>query len=204
VVSAVPEEARVSERIPAPELSYVRRMTETAGRWERRGDYAIWCGNRKNSEPPYALYELTPEGVLPVAGDGPGPVMHRIAAGTPHYIEHLLGFWHVADCDAVWLESSMGDGRYFSILLGGVAGTPGRNECMWICRKCRAPLARHAYDTRALGFAGFLPFALERVRAFNADERMRTCGGCGAVHPRAYGFYAEDDNDDERAARAAG
>jgi hypothetical protein len=193
----------MQERVPAPELSFVRRMTEADGRWERRGDYAIWCGNRGKSEPPYALYELTPEGVLPVAGEGSRPVMHRIAAGTPHYVEHLHGFWHVADCDAVWLESRRDGGRYYAILLGGVAGTPGRNECMWICRKCRAPLVRHAYDTRTRGFAGFLPFALERVRAFNADERMRACN-CGAVHPRAYGFYAEDDNDDERAARAAG
>ena len=98
----------------------------------------------------------------------------------------------------------MGDDRYYAILLGGVAGAPGRNECLWICRMCRGELARFVYDTAAKGFNGFLAFALESVRAFNAAEQMRACTQCGAKHPRAYGFYAEDDNDDERAARAAG
>ena len=44
---------------------------------------------------------------------------------------------------------------------------------------------------------------LKLVRAFNADEGLRTCSECGHVHPPAYGFYPKDDNPEERAQREA-
>ena len=44
---------------------------------------------------------------------------------------------------------------------------------------------------------------MKRVRAFNADAQLRICPNCGAVHPPIYGFHAEADTPEERAAREA-
>jgi hypothetical protein len=82
-----------------------------------------------------------------------------------------------------------------------VTGKPSRNECLWVCPKCATPMARSAFDTARRGFEAFLPFALDRVRSFNADPAMRTCHSCGAVHPPSYGFDADRDDPIERVAR---
>jgi hypothetical protein len=185
-----------------PELSFVRHMAAPSGRWERKGDYAIWTGSRRGAEPRLALLEVHEGGVVPVVKTD-GPLLHRIPGGVPHLVAHLFGFWHEADVDAVWLEARQGDTTYYSIMLGGSAGRPARDSCLWICPKCAAPLARHDFDTSRRGFAEFLDFALDKVREFNRDPERRTCRKCRAVHPLAYGFYPDQDTDDERAARLA-
>ena len=195
---------RQAARVPEPELSFVRRMADTDGRFEHHGDYAIWCGHRKAGEPPLALYELHQEGVVPVRRQGNAPVLHRVATGTPFYVAHLAGFWMNADTDAIWLESAQRGAAYYALMLGGVADAFTWNELLWVCRSCRAELARHRFHTHRHGFDRFLPFALEKVRAFNADAAARTCPKCAKVHPHAYGFHPDRDDALERAARAAG
>ena len=71
----------------------------------------------------------------------------------------------------------------------------------WVCPKCGDLMARSMFDTARHGFDAFLPFSLERVRAFNADPAMRTCPKCGAAHPPSYGFDAALDEPIERSAR---
>lgn len=195
--------AMQAERVPTPILNYVRNLADHKG-WRRQGNYAIWCGSRARNEPPYLLHEFVDGAVIAVTRIGPEPVLHRIAGGVPHHVSHLFGFWHIADCDAVWLETAHQDSLYYSILLGGVTGRPSRNECLWVCPKCGALMARSAFDTARHGFEAFLPFALERVRTFNADIALRTCPACGAVHPPSYGFDADRDEPIERAARDRG
>jgi hypothetical protein len=186
----------------APELSFVRHMAARGGRWDRKGDYAIWTGSRRAEEPRLALLELRKGGVVPIVKRD-GPLLHRIPGGVPHHIVHLFGFWHEADVDAVWLEARQGDATYYSIMLGGAAGRPARDTCLWICPKCAEFLVRHDFDTNRHGFAAFLDFALEKVREFNREPGQRTCRKCRSVHPLAYGFYPEEDRDEERAARLA-
>jgi hypothetical protein len=198
-VTAVP-----TQPFPAPELSFVRRMSEENARWVRRGDYALWCGSRTLGQPAHTLYRLHDNGVVPVLRPSVGPLMHRIPAGTPFYVAHLAGLWHVADADAIWVEGEAQDKRFYGLVLGGVAEAFTVNEVLWVCRHCRHELVRFAYDTRRLGFNGFSDFALAKVRQFNADDSLRTCAKCGKVHPMAYGYLASDDNDQESLARAHG
>ena len=70
------------DQLPAPVLSFVRSMAETAGKWELQGDYSIWSGGRPTGTSPYLLHELCDKGVVPIRRPTTRPVMHRIPAGT--------------------------------------------------------------------------------------------------------------------------
>jgi hypothetical protein len=199
----VAEALRTPAASGGPELSFVRSMKEPFGRWERKGDYAIWTGSRQADEPRVLLLELHDKGVVPIVKSDSTPLMHRIPGGVPHHIAHLFGFWHVADVDSVWLQAKQGDVEYYSLMLGGAAGRPAKDSCLWICPKCATLLVRHDFDTARNGFEAFLRFSLDKVRAFNRDAAERTCRSCGAVHPPAHGFYPDEDNDEERVARLA-
>lgn len=188
----------------APELSFVRRMSETDSRWERHGDYVIWTANRRADEPGYVLHELTPKGVLPIPHKRPSPVLHRIAGGTPYHVSHLFGFWITHDVDAVWLETVKDGASYYALMVGGTTGKPGNTGFLFACPKCAASFGQEGFDTAHKGYDQFLAYARERVRAFNADAKLRTCPKCHAVHPVTYAFYADADTADERTARLAG
>lgn len=185
-----------------PLLHYVRRMTDTSGRWEKVGDYAVWAGHRGKAEPPYGLLEMTGAGIVPVRKDASAtPLLHRIEAGTPHHITHLFGFWHVSDSDLVWLQAVYSEATYYMMTIGGITGRPSRDACRWYCPRCGNQLHQADFDTATLGFGGFLAFQLEGVREFNRDRKLRTCERCSFVHPLAYGFHAEEDTAPEREAR---
>jgi predicted RNA-binding Zn-ribbon protein involved in translation (DUF1610 family) len=189
----------------APELSFTVRMSDADVRWQRHGDYAIWCGNRKADQAGYVLHEWCDKGVIPIPGRTGRPIVHRIAQGTPYHVAHLFGFWIEHDVDAVWLESPGGDGASnYTLMVGGAAGKPAETASLFVCPKCAAPFGRETVNTARQGYGRFIEIALERVRAFNADAKSRACPKCGAVHPPIYGFYADADTPAERAARQAG
>lgn len=189
--------------IPAPELSFVRSMADTEGKWVLHGEYSIWSGAQKPGEAPYLLHEWRENGVLPILRAETHPIMHRIPAGTPFEVAHLFGFWIVIDVDTVWIDAAGEAGHNYALLVGGAQGKPGDAACLWVCPKCAAQFARGAFAVPRQRFERFLEFAQERVRAFNADLQLRTCPRCGAVHPPSYGFDAKLDSDDERQARHA-
>jgi hypothetical protein len=189
--------------IPAPELSFVRSMADTEGKWELHGEYSIWSGAPKPGERPYLLHEWHDHGVLRIPRAAARPVLHRIAAGTPFEVAHLFGFWMTVDVDTAWVDHSGPDGQRCALMVGGAKGKPGEAACLWVCPKCAAFLARADFVVPHQRLERFLAFAQDRVRAFNADAALRACPSCGAAHPRSYGFHAEHDTDDERAARQA-
>jgi hypothetical protein len=200
----------VSETQPAaatgrgPELSYTRHMAEAPTGWQHRGDYAIWGGNRTPDETPYVLHEWLERGVLPIPSRTGRPIVHRIVKGTPYHVSHLFGFWIEQDVDVMWLEAPSPGGSAYTLAAGGTVGLPAKTTSLFVCPKCAAQFGRETVPTGRQGFSSFLETALKRVRAFNADEKLRTCPKCGGVHPLSYGFYADADNDAERAARTAG
>jgi hypothetical protein len=189
--------------IPATELSFTRFMTDTEGRWEQHGEYAIWSGAPTPGDPPFVLHEWHDNRVLRIPRAAAHPVLHRIAGGVPFEVAHLFGFWMSVDVDTAWVDHDGPDGQRCALMVGGAKGKPGEAQCLWICPKCGAPFERASFTIPHQRLERFLDFAQERVRAFNADAGLRTCPGCGAVHPPSYGFYAERDGDDERAARRA-
>jgi rubredoxin len=189
--------------IPAPELSFVRSMADTEGKWVLHGDYSIWSGAQKPGEPPYLLNEWRDNGVLPIPPATSHPIMHRIPAGTPFEVARLFGFWLVVDVDTVWIDAAGVGGQHYALIVGGTQGKPGEAACLWVCPKCAALFARETFAVPRQRFERFLDFAEARVRAFNADPQRRACPSCGAVHPPSYGFNAKLDSDEERQARQA-
>lgn len=184
-----------------PSLSFHLPISGNDGRWERKGDYVLWGGSRKLTEPSYALHEWVEKGVLLIPTRSEPSLVHRIPAGQPYHVSHLFGFWIINDCDAIWIEVNRQEASYYTLMVGGVSGKPADSTCLWICPKCASRFGAETIDVGA--YEGFLEFGLRRVRAFNADPALRTCPRCRAIHPLTYGFHMEADTPEERAAREA-
>jgi len=185
-----------------PVLSTGFLLGHTDGRWGQCGQYIIWGGKRDDDEPPYLMHEWIGQGVVPIPARRQPTLFHRVPAGRPYHVARLFGFWIVNDCDALWFESTRGDATYYALMIGGVSGKPEIASCLWVCPKCAARFNEGSVEV--LGqYDKFLRVALERVRAFNGSQALRTCPRCAAVHAPVYGFYEADDTAEERAARQA-
>jgi len=187
-----------------PELSFDFDVTAPSGEWLRRGNHALWRTTRSAAEPPYVLHEWCDKGVRPFPSRGSKPVFHRVPEGTPYHISHLFGFWVANDVDAMLLTVPRGPVTHLMLIVGGLTGKPAEASCLHVCPKCAARFGEAKFAAVQSGYERFLDFCLQRVRSFNADTQLRTCPNCGAVHPPIYGFHAEADTPEERAAREAG
>jgi hypothetical protein len=187
-----------------PELSFDIDVTASDGTWIRRGNHAIWRGSRAAGETPYLLHEWTERGVRPFPLRDDKPVLHRVPAGTPYHIAHLFGFWVVNDVDAMLLTAKRDGTTYHMLVVGGRTQGFAAASCLFVCPKCAARFGEQKGPAMGGSYQPFIDFALKRVRAVNADAALRTCPRCGAAHPPIYGFHAEADTPDERAARDAG
>jgi hypothetical protein len=188
----------------APTLSFDVDVTSGDGRWVRKGNHAIWSGRRAPNDPPYILHEWTARGVRPFPRIDDNAHMRRVPAGTPYHISSLFGFWIVNDVDALLLSAKRDETDYYMLVVGG--RTDGLREAtsLFVCPKCAARFGEETFVGLQSGYERFMDSALKRVRAFNTDAAQRTCPKCNAVHPPIYGFHAEADTPEERAARAAG
>lgn len=187
-----------------PELGFDFDVTAPSEPWIRTGNHALWRATRRASQPPYLLHEWCEKGVRPFPCRGTKPVFHRIPGRTPYHISHLFGFWVANDVDAMLLTVPRGPVTHSMLVVGGRTGRPADASCLHVCPKCAARYGEVRFSEVQSGYERFLTFALTRVRAFNANERLRTCPNCGAVHPLIYGFHEEADTPEERAAREAG
>lgn len=188
----------------APLLSFDVDVTAGDGQWVRKGNHAIWSGRRQATETPYVLHEWTERGVRAFPRRDDNAHMRRVPAGTPYHISHLFGFWVVNDVDLLLLSAPRDATDYYMMVVGGLTDGLREAACMFVCPKCATRFGEARFAELRLGYERFLDFALERVRAFNKDPRLRSCPNCGAIHPPIYGFYAEADTPEERAAREAG
>ncbi len=172
-----------------PLLSYTRSMLEPSSEWRMLGDYAIWTGMRARAEP-LQLLELIGQRVLPIPASGTRAVLHPIEHNRYFTVEGLFGFWLRADVDVIWLDAPSAETRHYSLCVGGSEGRPGTLAYAWVCPSCGTLVDPHESDVAAVGFSAALASAQAEVERFNADEALRTCRGCGAVHPRSYAFRA--------------
>jgi predicted RNA-binding Zn-ribbon protein involved in translation (DUF1610 family) len=125
-----------------------------------------------------------------------------VPAGTPYNIARLFGFWVVNDADALLLSAKRGETDYYMLVVGGRSDGLRQATCLFVCPKCAAQFGEAGFEIRG-NYGDFIAFASKRVRAFNAEASHRTCPRCGHVHPPTYGFHAEADTAEERAARNA-
>ena len=187
-----------------PVLHYLfqfARDESQRGQWGRTVDYFVWTDLRPRDEAPLTLWELVPEGALRIPDTD--ATMHIVRGGRPHHVEHLFGYWRVCDADIVSVRNVQPEGVYHALILGGCPGAYNNDAILWICPKCAQQLARFDLATGPKGWDRFWQEEQRRVQDFNADAKLRTCKGCGFVHPLAFRFDPAQDTDAERAARRA-
>jgi hypothetical protein len=184
---------------PGPILGFDFPLDAPNG-WHEANRYLLWTGHFALDAPPVALQERieTRTETLPLRTRS----LSLVPAGTPHRLTHLAGFWRTSDADLIVLRAELPEAIYVSLYVSS-GPLHHTDRLAWHCQQCGNELAPWSYDVGRYGALPFWTKLLEPVRAFNAAEAARTCSTCGAVHPLAYGFDAEEDTADERRARAA-
>ena len=188
----------MSESSPGPILGYDFPLDDDG--WHEANRYLIWTGHFAPDAPPIALQERI-DGrteTLPLRNRS----LSLVPGGTPHRLTHLAGFWRTSDADLLVLRAELPEATYISLYVSS-GPLHHSDRLMWYCAACGAELVPWVHDVGRYGALAFWKQLLEPVRAFNTDVERRTCPACGAVHPTAYGFDAEEDTADERLARAA-
>ena len=61
---------------------------------------------------------------------------------------------------------------------------------------------KYEVETGRVGLPGFYAVEDQAFQEFNGEERLRICNSCGAVHPRAYSIFPQQDTPEERESRA--
>jgi anaerobic ribonucleoside-triphosphate reductase len=173
-------------------MSFARLFRDSRSKWGVRGQYAIWTGSRSPGEEQYRLLERLDHKIIPVAWPNGGQVMHRIAAETEFTIENLMGYWLKFGVDSIWLDIPSSTGSQYCVLIvGGSSDKPDRANVGWICPKCGSSLASEAFERPLRDLEYFLNAADKFVEKFNAETGLRTCHGCGAIHPPSYALVRD-------------
>jgi hypothetical protein len=169
--------------------------------WQEASRNYVWTARHAPDATPYEVALLMEEGVarLPERER----LFHVIPAGRTHRIEHGFGFWRTCGSDALYIKSPYEGGSAYMMVISTAPRAYETDTLHWACVKCGAKLRELAVPTRRVHLRGLIERALNEVRAFNADERARTCAGCGTVHPLAYGFEPLADTEEETVARAS-
>lgn len=159
---------------------------ETLGHWSQTQDYLVWTECRNANERPLTLWQAQGPGVVRLPDND--ALMHVIAAGVPHHIEGVFGYWRTCGADIVWLRAVRGEHVRYVLILGG-SPTEYRNDVIqWICPVCASAIDRHEVKTRWSDPSRFWDREAEIVAAFNADSSRRSCPNCRNVHPLGYRF----------------
>jgi hypothetical protein len=169
--------------------------------WQEASRNYIWSARHPRNAPRYGVVELLPEGIVRLPERG--RMFHVIPAGRAFRIEHGFGFWRTCGADALYIVSDYDEGVAYMTVISTAPESYKTDTLHWTCPGCGAALHSVDVPTRRIHLAGLNERALAAVRAFNADNALRTCAKCAAEHPPAYGFEPSDDNDEERDARAS-
>jgi hypothetical protein len=179
--------------IPEPIMRYAVPFADVLGQaepgsepWRAYGQLQLWIGRYPSDAPALVVQELRPAGLLEY--ESTDFLLHRVAAGTPYRVTHLLGFWHIADADLLWFQIPRGALTYYLALAGGRTNLPGNHSVAWYCAECAREIYRQ--DFQGVGDTGQLlsEVATPVVQTFNADAARRRCPACGWEHPPGYPF----------------
>jgi hypothetical protein len=169
--------------------------------WQEASRNQVWSARSAAGEPPMEIFEAVEDAFVKLPQRE--RLFHVIPAGRMHRISHAFGFWRTCGADGTYVGSEYEGGFAHLLIVGLHYATYTSDTLTWLCQSCGTPLRTAEVPTRRIHLAGLIKRALEEVRAFNADEKQRTCSSCGTVHPLSYGFEPSDDNDAERAARTS-
>lgn len=179
-------------RIPGPDMSFARLLSENRSKWEVRGQYAIWTGSRSLDERPYRLLERAGRKVICVERGDRRSIMHRVAADAEFTIENVMGYWLNLDVDSIWIDARTSAAQYCLLIVGGSTGKPDVVNVGWVCPKCGSSIASAPFKNPLRDFTAFLSAADNLVGKFNAEPGLRACHDCGSAHPLSYGLARDD------------
>jgi hypothetical protein len=135
-----------------------------------------------------------------IVAEPPKPIHFNMPL-VPHHTAHGYGFWHINEEQEMVLTRPLDDKRAVTILIEGFPKRGRKDRFAWFCLECVNPLYMWEVETRRAGLPGYYAAQEDTVEFFNGDEKLRTCGACGAVHPHAYSIFPWTDNDEQRKAR---
>jgi len=121
---------------------------------------------------------------------------------VPHHAEHGYGFWHINDEQEMAMNLRLSETRRVTVLVEGFPKRGRHDRFAWYCLKCLNPLYMREVETGRVGLPGFYAVEDQAFQEFNSEERLRICNACGAVHPRAYSIFPQQDTPEERESRA--
>ena len=149
------------------------------------------------------LHEWTERGVRPFPRRDENAHLRRVPAGTPYHIARLFGFWVVNDVDALLLSAKRGETELLMLVIGGVSDRFREANCLFVCPKCAARFGEANDGGMRRELRGLHRLRAEARACLQCRCFAATCPKCGHVHPPTYGFHAEADTAEERAARNA-
>jgi hypothetical protein len=120
---------------------------------------------------------------------------------VPHHAEHVYGFWHINDQQEMTMNLKLDNDRKLTVLIEGFPHAGRKDRFAWYCLNCVNPLFMTEVETGSVGLGGYYAAQEDAFIEFNSDEKLRTCGECGTVHPVAYSIFPWKDNAQEKAAR---
>jgi hypothetical protein len=197
---------RAVEKPRGPELTVDFASAESLARFgpgfRHVGDHYILVKRRPWAELEADEQQLwTAQGIQRLRGFTSGVrVTH---AGTPHRNRLLHGFWHINARDEVVIVFRHEGERDGTVVMVEVSPRPGDEEAIaWFCQECGTELYRRSFASARAGEPLFdATLENEAITAFNADRALRTCNGCGTLHPLGFRFPAEHNTPEEEAAR---
>lgn len=183
-----------------PVLSYDTPMGGS-GTWAHTGGYSIWSLTHGDASKPLDLWER--HNGAPMALPRSPYVLHNVAAGMPHRLDHTFGLWRISDIDTIFLKNEDGGKINYTFMLATGSPLYRSDHVAWYCNACQTELKNATFETKRFGIDAFWDWALKEVRAFNGDAKARTCPACGAIHGPAYGLSAAGDTPQEKDARTS-
>jgi hypothetical protein len=180
-----------------PVLSYDIPMGGN-GTWAHTGGYSIWSLT-DIAAAPLDLWERRDDCAVSLP---PTPyVLHNIAAGIPHRLAHVFGFWRTSSIDTIFLKNTEGTKINYTFTLATGSPLYRSDRIAWYCDGCQKMLYGASFETKRFGLDAFWEWALIEARTFNGRAGARTCSSCGTVHQLAYGMSAAGDTPEEKDAR---
>ena len=122
----------------------------------------------------------------------PGRAFGYIPAGMPHHLTHEFGWWHANGTDEFYLCVPLVNQKVALVIFE--CNYPERHDGFnWYCLACYRPLHQRQVNIGRVGLEGYWEAEAAAIKEFNADLELRTCKGCGALHPLAYSVFAPEN-----------
>ncbi|MCS6803512.1 MAG: hypothetical protein RMM98_12100 [Acidobacteriota bacterium] len=122
----------------------------------------------------------------------PGERIGFLPAELPHHLTGDYGWWHINTTEEIYIPVTRTDDKIAFVIVESLYDER-YDQFVWYCPTCYRRLFGREVNTGRLGVDGYWKAERAAVEEFNSDERLRLCQDCGTVHPKAYSFFAPEE-----------